>query len=298
MSKQIQAKEGNGQALRYNCWTPIRFGAGVPAGANLFAPLGLNHKFMMLSYCLTGASITAGISFSVNVRSGIVTTNPVYNTSYGYFDLAGTYIPNDQITLNLAGVLYKFSVTTRNGASNTTLAASIAASLNANVAFNVGYIANSLGAEVVIQPLTYAAVTPAYSVSTTSTAGNGTITAGGATFVAATGSGTLPTMAPGDNSSYQGRPSIVASPGNTLFPVDIILPTFSTAQAGLTGSVYASAGYDSIFPANSAVTLTIANPTGEQTDAAIFTLMGVPIDNHDYLPATLPKGFAVNSEIL
>ncbi len=299
MPKQIKAKEGNFQALLYSAWAPI------PIISNVV--LGLNYKFTHLSYLIT-PPLTAGLTFSINIYSGFVTVDPTNYTSYGYFDLAGTFVEagangfgGDKITIMLEDWVtstintYTYIVTSRYP-TLATLAAFICNELNQDPRFNVSYIANSLGAEVVMQPLTYTAVTPSYTVSTTSV--TGTVTAGGATFVAGVGGGALPTQPISDQTSQGIEPSATAIVGDALFPVDIILPTFTALNGGITGSIFANANFDAIWPINSSLTLTASSGVPGVASFAAVALYGVPVDNHRFLPATLPRGFQIDSEIL
>jgi hypothetical protein len=301
MPKQIKAKEGNFQALLYSAWAPL------PVITNMV--LGLNYKFTHLAYVIT-PPLVAGLSFSVNIESGYVIVDPANYTSYGYFDLAGVFVEagangfgGDKIEIILEDWVtstlhhYRYTVTSRYP-TLATLAAFIANELNQDPRFNVSYIANSLGGEVVMQPLTYTPVTPSYTVSTTSAPGAGTITAGGATFVPGVGGGTLPPQPISDQTSQGIEPSATAIVGDTLFPVDIILPTFTTLNGGLTGTIFANANFDAIWPINSSLTFTTSSITPGASSFAAVALYGVPVDNHRFLPATLPRGFQIDSEIL
>lgn len=305
MTKIISAKQGNYQALGYNSWSHLDFGtqAAPISGGNPvpFIPLGLNYKFTHLAYTVNNGFYAAGLNLVVNLRSGVVAA-PVFNTSYGFFDLTGTFLPREKITLTVGGHVYQYTVNARANtlakvAAQMTFVLNTAPAPNATTpAFNTLYIANSLGAEVVIQPLSYAAVTTAYSLAVTSAAGHAT--AGGANMVVAVGSGTLPSQPVSDQTSQGISPSATAVAGNALFPVDIILPTFVAGQAGKTGTVFAHANFDAIWPINSTLTLTTVDNGSIQGVGGIFSLYGAPIDNHRYLPATLPEGFQLNSEIL
>lgn len=517
MPKQLKAKEGNFQALLYNAWSP------VPMLTTQV--LGLNYKFTHLSYLLT-PPITPGLIFSVNIVSGYLAISPSNYSSYAYFDLAGVFTPyrpgepGDKISIILASwrtsivTTYTYKVTTRYP-NNTLLAAFITNELNQDARFNKDYIANSLGAEVVIQPLTYDPVTPAYSVLTNSTTGTisaavvtpppgppgpplgslttyaavggstitstgftvlngdlglspgsavvgfppgivtgtqhvddpaavtakndltiaytylaglpgavlepadiggltlgpgvytvpstlgitGTVTLDGggdpnstwvfqvptamttavssvvalinganadniywqigssatlgvtstfngsifaqasitantgavvngrllartgavsldgnpvtvptpppppppvtsAVFFAGVGGGVLPPQPPSDQTDQGIEPSATAIPTDALFPIDIILPTFTVLNGGLAGSVFANANFDAIWPINSSLSFTVSSGPVDIGSFAGVTLYGVPVDNHRFLPATLPRGFQIDSEIL
>jgi hypothetical protein len=149
-----------------------------------------------------------------------------------------------------------------------------------------------------MQPLTYLPVVPTYTVSTTSAPGAGTITAGGPAFVAGVGGGALPPQPISDQTSQGIEPSATAIVGDALFPVDIILPTFSALNGGLVGSIFANANFDAIWPINSILSFTTSSGTPGAASFIGLNLYGVPYDNHRFLPATLPRGFQINSEIL
>ena len=301
MPKQLMAKEGNFQALLYSAWAPLTILTNQI--------LGLNYKFTHLSYAIT-PPLAPGLTFSVNVYSGYVAVDPVNYTSYGYFDLAGVFVEagangfgGDKITIMLedwvSSIIYTYTYTvTSRYPTLAQLAAFITNELNQDPRFNVSYIANSLGAEVVMQPLTYLPVVPTYTVSTTSAPGAGTITAGGPAFVAGVGGGALPPQPISDQTSQGIEPSATAIVGDALFPVDIILPTFSALNGGLVGSIFANANFDAIWPINSILSFTTSSGIVSAAAFIGLNLYGVPVDNHRFLPATLPRGFQINSEIL
>jgi len=301
MPKQIKAKEGNFQALLYSAWAPLTILTNQI--------LGLNYKFTHLSYAIT-PPLAPGLAFSVNIYSGYVAVEPANYTSYGYFDLAGVFVEagangfgGDKITIMLedwvSSIIYTYTYTvTSRYPTLAQLAAFITNELNQDPRFNVSYIANSLGAEVVMQPLTYLPVVPTYTVSTTSAVGAGTITAGGAAFVPGVGGGALPPQPISDQTSQGIEPSATAIVGDALFPVDIILPTFSALNGGITGSIFANANFDAIWPINSILSFTASSAIVTAAAFLGLNLYGVPVDNHRFLPATLPRGFQIYSEIL
>ncbi len=295
----IKAKNRNPNGLGYNSWSAIPLGVDVPS------PLGLNSKFTHLTYTLTGA-LTVGLANIVNVVSGNIATNPAVNTSYGFADFAGTFVPGETITLTIGTEVpfsynqllpFVYTVTSRD-LTLEQLVADFVSFLNYNDRFNGtdvvpfapseffggAYIANSLGSEMVFQPLSYTIVTTPYTITTNSHLG--TVTAGGADMVAGTGGPnpvTVPILDQTDGNPPM-VPSATAIAGNGLFPVDIILPTFNASQALLTGSVYAYRNHDAIFPANSAITLTNSSSSAVP-DAFVAVLYGTPVDNHPQMPA-------------
>jgi len=308
----IQAKNRNPKGLGYNSWTPISYLTPVgPGGGPFPASLGLNMKFTHLSYSLISAP-AVGLTGVVNLVSGYTAADsvapPALNTSYGWADFAGVFAAGETITLTIGTEIpysynqllpFVYTVTTRD-LTLEEVVADFTTFLNYNPLFNGSmvapyapseffggaYIANSLGTEMVFQPLTYDAVTPLYTFTTNSL--HGTVTAGGAAMVAGTGGpnpNTVPILDQTDGNPPM-VPSAVAIPGDALFPVDIIIPTFNASQAFISGSIYATAYHDAIFAANSAVTLTfVFNGGTSPTASFVVTVYGTPVDNHPQQPA-------------
>jgi hypothetical protein len=260
----IKSKRRRPSSLGYNSWSSIQFGnenALVTPGTVYAQPLGLNYKFTHLTYGIYQPTLTPGITGVINVRSG--SSNfavPTINTSYGYFDIGGTYAAGDKLTLTLSSVPFVYTVTGRD-TTKTILLGNMAAALNSNPLFNSTWICNTLGVEMVIQPLAYNTTTYVYSIAVQSAAG--TATAGGAVMVAGSG-----------------------------------LPTF-TAQAGhLTGTVFATKNFDAIWPANSSVVLTSTNNGPIGAWGGLVTLYGVPVDNHIMQPQAANGIFLPGPNIL
>lgn len=285
----IKSKRRRPESLGYNSWLTIPFGGGsfsygtgLTIGNSYTNPLGLNSKFTHLSYTVQGTS-PGGISAVVNIRSGALTTAPATNTSYGYFDLGGTFAVGDTITVSISSVPYvPFTVSAREAGNNTALAANLTAALNRDPSFSALWVANSLGAEIVLQPLVYDAVTYTYSVAVHSTAG--TATPGGAVMVAGTGTQAAYPALIQDQTQNGTVPSAVAPAGAALFPVDIIIPTFSSDATGRTGSIYATHNFDCIWGSNSSISLTLVNNGPISALDIVAQLYGVPVDNQPMLP--------------
>lgn len=289
----IKSKRRRPESLGYNSWMSMLFGtdtATVAPGTNCYRPLGLNMKFTHMSYVIAGTS-PSSIAGILNIASSRIATAPITNTSYGYFDFGGTFAVGDTVTLSVGGTVYKpFVVSAREAGNNTVLARhftaylnSVAtASANGSVLFSSSWIANSLGVEVVIQPLVYNATAYAYSVTLGTSAG--TVTAGGATMVAGTGVQTAFTQPPADQTAIGIVPSGVAASGDRLFPVDIILPTFTAQATGLSGTVYATKNFDAIWGKNTTISLTVANNGPVGNAHLLVELFGVPVDNQPMQP--------------
>lgn len=286
----LRAKDRTPSVVRYNSFFAVPFStgtaSGLVSGATSYAPLGLNAKFTHVAYTvMPGYTVGSG---NLNVASGYLATGsiPTGKSSYGWLKLAGTYALNDSVTVTLAGISYPHSVTVRNVGSLQQLAASIAGAINGNQAASKLYVANSLGAEVVIQTLVYSTATPTFAVAVSST--SGTVTTSGANMIAGV-AGTLPTQPPADSTGTPNPstgliqvPSIAAAAGNCLFPVDMILPLFTTGHAGETGTIYARKNYDAIFPGPS--TLSAYTVAGAGSATVALAAYGVPVDNNPTKP--------------
>lgn len=295
--KQIRSKSRLPQSLQYNAWAPVQYAriASNTTPSIVSQPLGLNTKIIAVPYFLevTGA----GLQF-LNFVSGASTTGlggSGGRSSYGFVDLGSTFAAGDTIGFSIAGVVYSTTVNARNTGSNAKVAAGVVTSLSYNTAFNALYRANSLGGEIVIQTLAYATATPAFSVAVVTSA-SGTATANGANFVAGV-AGTLPSQPVSDQTNNGIVPSGTAIVGNTLFPVDIILPGFTTANNKLTGVIYCYENFDAIWPAVSTLSLVVGNPTSG-TFATTATLMSTPMDNHPMQPEEAASVFRLSANIL
>jgi hypothetical protein len=251
---------------------------GLPTGGN-FAPgvMGFNIVMGPGSYEGAGAS-----------------SSYAYATVGGVFQGGPFPTPGDIINIVIAGVTYRVIMNSRFTPNLTLVAQGIVLELSQNAAFTKLYKVNSLGAEFVVQTLAYSTETPSFSVNTNSAFG--TVTASGAAMVAGV-AGNLPTQPVSDTTYYPGPPSLTAVQLNALFPVDIILPLFNASQADLAGCVYAIENFDAIWPTDAELTLRITTD-GVVAGGLNVILWGVPVDNHRFLPATLPMGFQINSEVL
>lgn len=294
----VNAKDRSPKSLRYNCWMMLPFlKSGQPAistSTGAYLGLGLNMKFTHVVYTVLPA-YTPGGAGALNVASGYVADSDIPGapqSSFAWAKIASTFSLNDSITITVAGQPYTYQINSRSVGSLQKVMAGVAAMLNANAVFSASYLANSLGAELVVQTLAYSTATPAFAASVSSA--TGTISVSGATMTAGVAA-TLPTQPPPDQTAIGFVPSATAVAGNRLFPCDVVLPLFTAGHDGETGTIYARKNFDAIWPAASTMTAYLTNGADGATISTL--LCGVPVDNAPTRPQD-SNGIFVPSQFL
>lgn len=274
-------------------------------------PLGLNYKITHISYAMSnfhvippaapvGSTFAAG-HLSLNIVSGVGAYEGTgAGSSYAYLTLGGTFLLNDTITVSIAGIPYVYTVSGRTAGNLQLIGQAMAESFNRQgingiyPSFPSLYIANSLGAEVVIQTLAYSVATPTFTVSTSSIAG--TVTASGSNMVAGV-AGALPGVPLSDSTSIGIVPSQVAAPATALFPVNMVLPLFNSSQADVGGTIYALKNFDVNWPTLAELTVRIT-ADGTVAGGLNIILWGVPNDIHPMQPEEAATAFHLSQLIL